>query len=64
MSFEVYISAKLKFGEKNELLVKADTTKHYSRWYPGAGWYRDVALVVEDAEDRAIWGRSRSRLPR
>ena len=50
MSFEVDISAKLKFGEKNELLVKADTTKHHSRWYPGAGIYRDVKLVVEDAE--------------
>ena len=56
MSFEVDISAKVKFGEKNELLVKADTTKHNSRWYPGAGIYRDVKLVVEDAEDRVIWG--------
>ena len=56
MSFQVDISAKLKFGEKNELLVKADTTKHKSRWYPGAGIYRDVKLVVEDYEDRAIWG--------
>ncbi len=56
MSFEVDLTAKLKFGEKNELVVKADTTKHGSRWYPGAGIYRDVKLVVEDAEDRAIWG--------
>jgi beta-galactosidase len=56
MSFEVDVSAKLKFGEKNELLVKADTTNHRSRWYPGAGIYRDVKLVVEDYEDRAIWG--------
>ena len=63
MSFEVDISAKLKFGEKNELLVKADTTKHYSRWYPGAGLYRDVALVVEDAEDRAIWGSVKITTP-
>ena len=56
MSFEVDLSSKFKFGEKNELLVKADTTRHESRWYPGAGIYRDVKLVVEDAEDRAIWG--------
>ncbi len=59
MSFEVDISAKLKFGEKNELLVKVDTTKHKSRWYPGAGIYRDVVLAVEDYEDRVIWGSVR-----
>ena len=64
MSFEVDISAKLKFGEKNELLVKADTTKmRRSRWYPGAGIYRDVKLVIEDAEDRAIWGSVKITTP-
>ena len=63
MSFEVDISAKLKFGERNELLVKADTTKMASRWYPGAGLYRDVKLVVEDAEDRAIWGSVKITTP-
>ena len=63
MSFEVDISAKMKFGEKNELLVKADTTKMRSRWYPGAGIYRDVKLVVEDAEDRAIWGSVKITTP-
>ncbi len=63
MSFEVDISAKLKFGERNELLVKADTTGHGSRWYPGAGLYRDVVLAVEDAEDRAIWGSVRITTP-
>ena len=63
MSFEVDISAKLKFGEKNELLVKVDTTKHKSRWYPGAGIYRDVKLVVEDAKNRAIWGSVKITTP-
>ena len=33
---------------KNELLVKADTTKLYSRWYPGAGMYRNVRLITTD----------------
>ncbi len=63
MSFEVDISTKLKFGEKNELLVKVDTTKHKSRWYPGAGLYRDVKLVVEDAKNRAIWGSVKITTP-
>ena len=63
MSFEVDISTKLKFGKKNELLVKVDTTKHKSRWYPGAGLYRDVKLVVEDAKNRAIWGSVKITTP-
>jgi beta-galactosidase len=63
MSFEVDVSDKIKFGEKNEILVKADTTKHMSRWYPGAGIYRDVKLVVEDAKDRAIWGSVKITTP-
>ena len=63
MSFEVDISTKIRFGEKNELLVKVDTTKMRSRWYPGAGLYRDVKLVVEDAEDRAIWGSVKITTP-
>jgi len=63
MSFEVDVSAKLKFGERNELEVKADTTRHQSRWYPGAGLYRDVKLVVEDADDRAIWGSVKITTP-
>lgn len=32
----------------NELLVRADTTKLHSRWYPGAGMYRNVRLITTD----------------
>lgn len=32
----------------NTVLVKADTTKLASRWYPGAGMYRKVQLVTTD----------------
>ena len=45
MSFTLDISALVKIGE-NSLEVKCDTTDHKSRWYPGAGIYRDVRLVV------------------
>ena len=61
--FEVDISAKLKFGEKNELLVKADASGRASAGHPGAGLCRDVRLAVEDAEDRAIWGSVRITTP-
>ena len=63
MSFEVDISEKVKFGEKNELLVIADTSSHRSRWYPGAGLIRDVRLVVEDMEDRMIYGSLKITTP-
>ena len=33
------------FAGKNEILVKADTTKLKSRWYPGAGIYRRVRKI-------------------
>ncbi len=56
MSFEVDISKQIRFGEANDLLVKVDTRDHQSRWYPGAGIYRDVTLVVEDQEDRMLYG--------
>ena len=33
------------FGGKNEIVVRADTTKLSSRWYPGAGMYRRVRKI-------------------
>lgn len=32
----------------NTVVVKADTTKLYSRWYPGAGMYRNVWMIRTD----------------
>ena len=36
------------FAGTNEVLVKADTTKLKSRWYPGAGMYRRVRKIETD----------------
>ena len=36
------------FAGTNTIVVKADTTKLRSRWYPGAGLYRPVRLVTTD----------------
>ncbi len=33
------------FGGTNIIMVKADTTKLFSRWYPGAGMYRRVRKI-------------------
>lgn len=32
----------------NEVVVKVDTLDHASRWYPGAGIYRDVHFITTD----------------
>jgi len=44
MSFRVDAAPFVKPGE-NTVAVHADTRDHRSRWYPGAGIYRDVRLV-------------------
>jgi beta-galactosidase len=48
MSFRVDASAHWKADARNAVAVRADTSRHGSRWYPGAGIYRDVRLVVAD----------------
>ena len=53
LGFEADVSDKLKFGEPNVLAVKADTGKpENSRWYTGAGLYRDVNFIVTDPKNR------------
>lgn len=50
LGFEVDITDKVKYGEANELTVRADTMGPFnSRWYTGGGLYRDVHLVVTPA---------------
>lgn len=49
LGFDADISKKLKYGEPNVLAVKADTgAPDNSRWYTGAGIYRDVNFLVTD----------------
>jgi len=45
MSFWIDATAHVRPG-RNVLAVKASTKTHGSRWYPGAGIYRAVRLVV------------------
>ncbi len=56
MSFRVDASAFIKFGEPNVVAVHVDTRSHASRWYPGAGIYRQVQLVVNEPVHVAQWG--------
>ena len=50
LGFEVDVSRRLKWGERNVVAVRADTRGvNNSRWYTGGGLYRDVHLVTTDA---------------
>ena len=49
VGFDMDVSKLLKWGEVNEIAVKADTRNpNNSRWYTGGGLYRDVNLIVTD----------------
>ena len=51
LGFEIDITKKLKWGAPNVIKVKANTQKpENSRWYTGGGLYRDVNLIVTDAQ--------------
>ena len=55
-SFYLDITDQLDYGKPNVLAVQADTRRHESRWYPGAGIYRKVSLIVTDPVHVAQWG--------
>lgn len=56
-SFYLDITDLLDFQSPNNLVaVHADTRRHESRWYPGAGIYRKVSLIVAGAVHVDIWG--------
>ena len=55
-SFFFEISKFLKFDQKNILAIHVDTQNHDSRWYPGAGIFRKIQMVVVNPIHVGIWG--------
>lgn len=55
-SFSVDITAFLKAGQENILAVRVKNLPEASRWYPGAGLYRNVHLIVTDEVHIPVWG--------
>lgn len=49
------ISKIIKEGE-NTLAVEVSNKEFASRWYPGAGIYRKVSLIIKNNESIAQWG--------
>lgn len=51
VGFEIDITKHVRWGEPNIIAVKADTRNpENSRWYTGGGLFRDVRLVVKNAD--------------
>ncbi|MCB0471682.1 MAG: DUF4982 domain-containing protein, partial [Flavobacteriaceae bacterium] len=55
-SFYLNITKFVQFGKDNTLAIYANTKNHDSRWYPGAGIYRKIRMVVVNPVHIAIWG--------
>jgi len=55
-SFYLDITDFVNPGGANLLAVHADTRKHDSRWYPGAGIYRKVQMLAVNPVHVDVWG--------
>lgn len=54
-SFHVDITGAVHPG-RNELAVRLENLPNSSRWYPGAGLYRNVHLVLTETLHVGVWG--------
>ncbi|MBZ0242782.1 MAG: beta galactosidase jelly roll domain-containing protein [Bacteroidales bacterium] len=54
-SFRFNITPYIHFGEENLIAVRLDTEKLDSRWYPGAGIYRNVWLTKTNTVQIEHW---------
>ena len=55
-SFYLNVTNLLKYNAPNTIAIHADTRKHDSRWYPGAGIYRKIQMITVNKIHTAIWG--------
>ncbi len=56
--FRLELTPHVRFGSQNVLAVRLDTVHWGSRWYPGAGLYRNVWLVKTNPIHVGHWGVS------
>ncbi len=55
-SFYLDVTKLIQPGKENIIAVHVDTRNHESRWYPGAGIYRKIQMIVTDPVHVDIWG--------
>lgn len=53
--FYIDITKDLKVGQQNVLAVKLTNREFSSRWYPGAGLFRNVKIEVKNPESFEQW---------
>jgi len=54
-SFSINVTDKMKVG-KNTLTISLENLPEASRWYPGAGLYRNVHVIITDEVSIPVWG--------
>ncbi len=55
-SFHFDVTPYLKVGQTNTLAVRLENSPESSRWYPGAGLYRNVQFIVTEKSHIPVWG--------
>jgi len=55
-SWRLDLSSYLYYGADNQLAIRLDNPNYSSRWYPGAGIYRNVWLTKTNAVHIGQWG--------
>lgn len=55
-SFYLDVTPFVKVGEKNTVAVRLENLPESSRWYPGAGLYRNVHVIVTEDVHIPVWG--------
>ena len=55
-SFTFELTKHIQYGKENVLSVRLENKEESSRWYPGAGIYRNVRLVKTTPVRVAHWG--------
>jgi beta-galactosidase len=55
-SWQLDLTPYVTFGGENQIAIRLDNPPHSSRWYPGAGIYRNVWLTKMEPVHVAQWG--------
>ncbi len=55
-SWQLDLTPYILYGEENQLAIRLDNPNHSSRWYPGAGIYRNVWLIKTHPVHIGQWG--------
>ncbi|MFV0325670.1 MAG: glycoside hydrolase family 2 TIM barrel-domain containing protein [Bacteroides xylanisolvens] len=55
-SFYLDVTPYMRIGQKNVLAIRLENQEESSRWYPGAGLYRNVHLRINKQTHIPVWG--------